>query len=299
MGRPRIDCGAAWRSTLAAGIVVLAVGACAGGADEEDYVERPVGELYNEALDLMDEGNYQQAARSFEEVERQHPYSEWATRAQLMSAYAFYEGNQYDEAVAAAQRFIDLHPGHKDVAYAYYLIGVSHYEQMSDVGRDQKMTEEALQTFDELIRRFPDSTYARDATLKVDLARDHLAGKEMEIGRYYLRQGKYVAAINRFQNVIERYQTTTHVPEALHRLTEAYLALGVQQEARKTAAVLGYNFPGSRWYQDSYALLVDGAPPSDEMDFWVNDGIPEAVEDADGAPPERRQRSLFDWGDIF
>jgi outer membrane protein assembly factor BamD len=299
MGRPRIDCGAVWRPTLAAGIVVLAVGACASGADEEDYVERPVGELYNEAFDLMDEGNYQQAARSFEEVERQHPYSEWATRAQLMSAYAFYEGNQYDEAVAAAQRFIDLHPGHKDVAYAFYLIGVSHYEQMSDVGRDQKMTEEALQTFDELIRRFPDSTYARDATLKVDLARDHLAGKEMEIGRYYLRQGKYVAAINRFQNVIERYQTTTHVPEALHRLTEAYLALGVQQEARKTAAVLGYNFPGSRWYQDSYALLVDGAPPSDEMDFWVNDGIPEAVEDADGAPPERRQRSLFDWGDIF
>jgi outer membrane protein assembly factor BamD len=284
---------------LAAGIVVLAVGGCAGGADEEDYVERPVGELYNEALDFMDEGNYQQAARSFEEVERQHPYSEWATRAQLMSAYAFYEGNQYDEAVAAAQRFIDLHPGHKAVAYAFYLIGVSHYEQMSDVGRDQKMTEEALQTFDELIRRFPDSTYARDATLKVDLARDHLAGKEMEIGRYYLRQGKYVAAINRFQNVIERYQTTTHVPEALHRLTEAYLALGVQQEARKTAAVLGYNFPGSRWYQDSYALLVDGAPPSDEMDFWVNGGIPEAAEDADGAPPERRQRSLFDWGDIF
>jgi outer membrane protein assembly factor BamD len=292
-----IDRGAVWRSALA-GIVVLSLAGCAGGADDEDYVERPVGELYNEALDLMGEGDYQQAARSFEEVERQHPYSEWATRAQLMSAYAFYEANQYDEAVAAAQRFIDLHPGHKDVPYAFYLIGISHYEQISDVGRDQKMTEEALQAFDELIRRFPDSTYARDASLKVDLARDHLAGKEMEIGRYYLRQGKYVAAINRFQSVIDRYQTTTHVPEALHRLTEAYLALGVQQEARKTAAVLGYNFPGSRWYQDSYALLVDGAPQSDQMDYWINGGPPEP-EIVDGAPPPPRQRSLFDWGDIF
>jgi outer membrane protein assembly factor BamD len=279
-----VDRGAVWRSALTAGIVALGLAGCAGGADDEDYVERPVGELYNEALDLMGEGDYQQAARGFEEVERQHPYSEWATRAQLMSAYAFYEANQYDEAVAAAQRFIDLHPGHKDVPYAFYLIGISHYEQISDVGRDQKMTEEALQAFDELIRRFPDSTYARDASLKVDLARDHLAGKEMEIGRYYLRQGKYVAAINRFQSVIDRYQTTTHVPEALHRLTEAYLALGVQQEARKTAAVLGYNFPGSRWYQDSYALLVDGAPQSDQMDYWINGGPPEP-EIVDGAPP--------------
>jgi outer membrane protein assembly factor BamD len=293
-----VDRGAVWRSALTAGIVALGLAGCAGGADDEDYVERPVGELYNEALDLMGEGDYQQAARGFEEVERQHPYSEWATRAQLMSAYAFYEANQYDEAVAAAQRFIDLHPGHKDVPYAFYLIGISHYEQISDVGRDQKMTEEALQAFDELIRRFPDSTYARDASLKVDLARDHLAGKEMEIGRYYLRQGKYVAAINRFQSVIDRYQTTTHVPEALHRLTEAYLALGVQQEARKTAAVLGYNFPGSRWYQDSYALLVDGAPQSDQMDYWINGGPPEP-EIVDGAPPPPRQRSLFDWGDIF
>jgi outer membrane protein assembly factor BamD len=174
----------------------------------------------------------------------------------LMSAYAFYEANDYDEAVAAAQRFIDLHPGNQDVAYAYYLIGVAHYEQISDVGRDQKMTELALDAFDELIRRFPDSRYARDAEIKADLARDHLAGKEMEIGRYYLRRGEYVAAINRFNNVIDRYQTTTHVAEALHRLTEAYLALGVQQEARRTASVLGYNFPGSQWYQDSFDLFA-------------------------------------------
>jgi outer membrane protein assembly factor BamD len=237
--------------------VMLSLGACASGSDQEDYVEEPVDDLYNRAMDFLQQGNDRDAARAFEEVERQHPYSEWATRAQLMSAYAFYEANDYDEAVAAAQRFIDLHPGNQDVAYAYYLIGVSHYEQISDVGRDQKMTEQALDAFDELIRRFPNSRYARDAEVKADLARDHLAGKEMEIGRYYLRRGEYVAAINRFNNVIDRYQTTTHVAEALHRLTESYLALGVQQEARRTASVLGYNFPGSDWYRDSYDLFAE------------------------------------------
>jgi outer membrane protein assembly factor BamD len=239
---------------LALGLIALAVAGCAG-AEEEDYVERPVEELYNQALDLLQDGNARQAGQAFEEVERQHPYSQWATRAQLMSAYAYYEANSYDEAVAAAERFIELHPGHQDVPYAYYLIGISYYEQISDVGRDQKMTEQALAAFDELRRRFPDSEYGRDAELKADLARDHLAGKEMSIGRYYLRRGQYVAAINRFHSVVERYQTTTHVPEALHRLTEAYLALGLDQEAQKNAAVLGYNFPSSQWYLDSYALL--------------------------------------------
>jgi outer membrane protein assembly factor BamD len=231
---------------------------CSGNGDEEEYVERPVEELYNEAQDLLQDGSPQQAGQAFEEVERQHPYSLWATRAQLMSAYAFYEANSYDEAIAAAERFIELHPGHQDVAYAYYLIGISYYEQISDVGRDQKMTEQALQAFDELVRRFPDSRYARDGQLKADLARDHLAGKEMAIGRYYLRRGQYVAAINRFRSVVDGYQTTTHVPEALHRLTEAYLSLGLEQEAQKNAAVLGYNFPSSEWYQDSYALLNGG-----------------------------------------
>lgn len=245
---------------VAAGILLslcLALGACAGDGDEEEYVEQPVNDLYNQAMDLLQSGANRPAARAFEEVERQHPYSEWATRAQLMAAYAFYEASAYDEAVSAARRFIDLHPGNKDVAYAYYLIGVSHYEQISDVGRDQKMTELSLEAFDELIRRFPQSRYARDAEIKADLARDHLAGKEMEIGRYYLRRGQYVAAVNRFDNVVKRFDTTTHVAEALHRLTEAYLALGVQQEARRTASVLGYNFPGSPWYQDSYALFAE------------------------------------------
>jgi outer membrane protein assembly factor BamD len=246
---------------LALAAIALAVAGCAGNDDEEEYVERPVDELYNEALDQLQDGDPRQAAQAFEEVERQHPYSQWATRAQLMSAYAFYQADAYDDAVAAARRFIDLHPGHQDVAYAYYLIGVSYYEQISDVGRDQKNTELALQAFEELMRRFPQSNYARDAGLKADLARDHLAGKEMTIGRYYLRRAKYVAAINRFSSVIERYQSTTHVPEALHRLTEAYMALGVAEEARRTAAVLGYNFPSSSWYLDSYALVNGGAEP--------------------------------------
>jgi outer membrane protein assembly factor BamD len=252
--------GRLWCVVVALALSALAVAGCAG-SNEEEYVERPVEELYNQALDQLEDGDPRQAGQAFEEVERQHPYSQWAIRAQLMSAYAFYQANEYDEAIAAARRFIDLHPGHKDVAYAYYLIGVCHYEQISDVGRDQKMTEQALEAFDELIRRFPNSRYARDAQLKADLARDHLAGKEMEIGRYYLRRGKYVAAINRFRNVIERYQSTTHVPEALHRLTEAYLSLGVADEARRTAAVLGYNFPSSRWYEDSYRL-INGEPSS-------------------------------------
>jgi len=248
------------RALLALALLALALAGCAGNKEEE-YVERPVGELYNEALDQLNAGDPRKAAQAFEEVDRQHPYSEWATRGQLMSAFAYYQANDYDAAIDAARRFIDLHPGHQDVAYAYYLIGISDYEQISDVGRDQKMTEDALNAFEELIRRFPDSKYARDAELKVQLARDHLAGKEMAIGRYYLVRGKYVAAINRFRNVVDNYQTTTHVPEALHRLTEAYLALGVTDEARRNAAVLGYNFPGSRWYEDSYALINGGPEP--------------------------------------
>jgi outer membrane protein assembly factor BamD len=253
------DRGRLRRVLLALAATLLALTACAGKDDEEEYVERPVEELYNQALDQLQDGNPRQAAQDFEEVERQHPYSQWATRAQLMAAYAFYQADAYDDAVDAARRFIDLHPGHPDVAYAYYLIGVSYYEQISDVGRDQRNTELALEAFEELIRRFPESGYARDAGLKADLARDHLAGKEMNIGRYYLRRAKYVAAINRFRSVIERYQSTTHVPEALHRLTEAYMSLGVAEEARRTAAVLGYNFPSSVWYQDSYAL-INGEP---------------------------------------
>lgn len=243
----------------------LLLAAC-GGSDVEEYVERPPEELYNQAYAAMQDREYERAADLFDEVERQHPYSHWATKAQLMAAYAYYEENKYDDAVIALDRFIELHPGHDDVAYAYYLKGLCYYERITDVGRDQKMTEQALQALSEVVRRFPGTDYARDAALKVDLARDHLAGKEMEIGRYYEKRGYYLAAINRFRRVIELYQTTTHVPEALLRLTECYLALGVTDEAQTAAAVLGYNFPGSEWYQDSYALLTgkDLRPEKDE-----------------------------------
>ncbi len=226
-------------------------------SDEEiAYVERPVEQIYNQAMDELLAGNEEDAAKQFDEVERQHPYSVWATKAQLMAAYAYYSDNEYDDAINTLDRFIQLHPGNRDIAYAYYLRAISYYEQISDVGRDQGMTEQAHDALQELIRRFPDSTYARDAKLKADLAFDHLAGKHMDVGRYYQSQGHYLAAINRFQAVVDEFETTTHTPEALHRLVECYYALGVTDEAEKTAAVLGHNFPGSNWYRDSYALLT-------------------------------------------
>lgn len=230
--------------------------------DEPDYVERPVEELYNEAVDAVESEDYNQAADLFLEVERQHPYSIWATKAQLMSAFSYYSNGQYDDAILSVDRFIQLHPGNRDVGYAYYLKALSYYEQITDVGRDQRNTEQALVSLEEVIRRFPNSVYARDAGLKLDLTRDHLAGKEMEVGRYYHERFNYLAAINRYRNVIENYQTTTHVPEALHRLSEAYVAMGIEPEARANAAVLGYNFPGSEWYLDSYEL-VEGETPVD------------------------------------
>jgi outer membrane protein assembly factor BamD len=236
-------------------LLLLLLAGCGGGQVAEQVPDQPPEELYRQAQALLDDADYQAAGKAFEEVERQHPYSQWATRGQLMAAYAYYEANRYDDAVAAAERYIDLHPGSRDVPYAYYMVGQSYYEQISDVGRDQEMTRKALDSFNELIRRFPQSSYAADAKLKVDLVQDHLAGKEMEVGRYYQRRQLWLAGINRFQKVVEDYQTTTHVPEALHRLTECYLALGMTQQAQEAAAVLGYNFPGSAWYDRSYALL--------------------------------------------
>lgn len=264
-----------WRSVWPLGrsrwnvFAVLALIAAACSAEDAPYVERPVEQLYNEAMDSLLDGNYGTAALSFDEVERQHPYSIWATRAQLMTAFAYYQANRYDDAILAAERFIQLHPGFDTVDYAYYLIAISYYEQIVDVGRDQQVTELALKSLEDIVLRFPESEYARDARLKIDLALDHLAGKEMNIGRYYLRQRQYLAAINRFRAVIENYQTTTHVPEALHRLAESYLALGVASEAQTAAAVLGYNFPGSEWYIDSYELLegVNLRPEVDKGSF--------------------------------
>jgi len=234
-------------------IICLIFVGCA--ADEEVYKEEPVESIYNKALTELEDGEYEAAAKAFAEVDRQHPYSIWATKAQLMSGYSFYQNNNYDEAIIALDRFISIHPSNKDAPYAYYLKALCYYEQISDVGRDQQMTQLALKTLRQIIARFPDSKYSRDAAIKVDLTRDHLAGKEMEIGRYYENQGLYLGAINRYKKVIDKFQTTTHVPEALHRLTESYLSLGLVEQAKKTASVLGHNFPGSDWYIDSYEMV--------------------------------------------
>lgn len=237
-------------------LALAALLAACASSDQPKYVEKPVAELYNNGLDALQKGNYKEATDQFDEVERQHPYSIWATKAQLMAAYAYYQNNRYDDAVAGLDRFIELHPSNPDVAYAYYLKGLCYYEQISDVTRDQKMTALALKTLQEVVTRFPHSKYARDAKLKIDLTYDHLAGKEMSIGRYYEDKGDYLAAINRFKNVVDGFQRTTHVPEALHRLVECYTALGLTKEARRTAAVLGHNFPGSEWYVDSYDMVA-------------------------------------------
>jgi len=243
------------RHVLATLALLASLSGC-GGKPQEKYVERPVHEIYNSAVNALEAGDLGEAAKQFDEVERQHPYSVWATKAQLMAAFCYYQASKYDEAVIALGRFIQLHPGNRDVPYAYYLRALSYYEQISDVARDQLATEQALEALREVVRRFPNSKYARDARLKIDLTRDHLAGKEMAVGRYYLRRGEMIAAINRFRRVVDDYQTTSHVPEALHRLAEAYASLGMTEEAKKAAAVLGHNYPGSDWYVDSYALLT-------------------------------------------
>ena len=242
---------------LAAGLM----SGCAVGVEKKVYVEEPVEDLYNSAIDLMLEGKFRTSTTKFDEVERQHPYSVWSTKAQLMAAYAYYQANRYDEGIVALDRFIQLHPANKDISYAYYLKALSYYEQISDVSRDQKMTQLALTSLRELTRRYPNSKYSRDAKLKLDLTYDHLAGKEMQVGRYYHTQRQYLAAINRFKVVVEKYQTTTHIPEALHRMTEGYYALGLLGEARKTAAVLGHNYPGSKWYINSYEMIENNKVP--------------------------------------
>ncbi len=252
------------RTCLFVVALVTLLSACSGDTSPE-YVERQVDEIYNKAVDQLEQREYVIAAGLFDEVERQHPYSVWATKAQLMAGFAHYQANAYAEAIIALDRFIQLHPGNRDIAYAYYLKALCYYEQISDVARDQKATENALGMLQEVLRRFPKSNYARDARLKIDLTRDHLAGKEMAVGRYYLEREHYLAAINRFRRVVVQYETTTHVPEALHRLVEAYTALGIVEEARKSAAVLGHNYPGSEWYSDSYSL-AEGIKRPDKED---------------------------------
>jgi outer membrane protein assembly factor BamD len=224
--------------------------------------------LYAAGMEALERTQYARAGELFDLVEREHPYSAFATNAKLMSAYSEYMRNRYTEALGALDRFIQLHPAHRDIAYAYYLRALSLYEQINDTQRDQRTTELALAALQDVANRFPNTPYARDARLKMDLARDHLAGKEMVIGRFYQNRRLYAAAIGRYRRVVEEYQTTNHVPEALHRLTETYLALGLENEARRTASVLGYNYPGSPWYEDSYAMLGDGGAPRERPGFW-------------------------------
>ncbi|WP_156842090.1 outer membrane protein assembly factor BamD [Novosphingobium aquimarinum] len=247
-------------ATAAAALALLS--ACAGGGKVKDtaYVARDVDTLYAAAQAKLDRGQSKQAAALFDEVERQHPYSPWARRAQLMSAFSYYAAADYNKATQAAERFLSIHPGNKDAPYAYYLIAMCYYEQISDVSRDQKITLQAKQSLTDVIRRYPATPYASDAKLKLDLVNDHLAGKEMTIGRYYERSGKWLAASLRFRNVVDNYQTTSHAPEALFRLVETYLSLGVPEEAQKSAAVLEANYPDSKWYDMAYDLMRKHAP---------------------------------------
>ncbi len=247
----------ALKAGLAAGVALLAVSGCAGNSRQQElaYIERPVETIYNDAVRSLNRSMWPLAAAQFDEVQRQHPYSPWAQRGMLMAAYARYRARNYEAAISSANDYISLHPGGDGAPYAYYLIAVSHFDQIIDVGRDQGRSYNALRSLNEVVARYPNSDYARDAVLKLDMVRDQLAGKEMEIGRYYLNRSEHLAAINRFKRVITDYQTTSHVPEALHRLVEAYLSIGLTGQAQQAAAVLGHNYPGSDWYSDSYALM--------------------------------------------
>lgn len=232
-----------------------------GCSDKDDvFVDKPVEELYTMALDHLKGKSYTKAAKAFAEVERQHPYSNLALKAQIMSAYCYYEAKKYDEAIDAFQIFIQLHPGHDDVAYAYYMVGLCFYEQIPILERDQQPAEKSMAAFNEVLNRFPTSNYSKDARFKLDLIKDHIAAKEMDVGRFYLSKGSYVAAMNRFKAVIQNYQTTGQAEEAMYRLVECYIAVGVNEQAIATTAVLGHNYPNSQWYSYAYSLLNKEAP---------------------------------------
>jgi len=266
---------------LAAGLIALAIPLSGCGsaslwdkftAKDDTFNEEPADKLYNEGLYLMNQRKDPKAAsKKFEEVDRQHPYSDWARKSLLMSAYSFYNAGDYDSCIGAATRYVTLHPGSPDAAYAQYLIAASHYDQIPDVSRDQGRTEKAIAALEEVIRKYPTSEYANSAKAKLEGARDQLAGKEMDVGRYYMEKRDYTAAINRFKTVVTRYQTTRHVEEALARLTEAYMAIGIVGEAQTAAAVLGHNFPDSRWYKDAYNLVKSGGlEPSENKGSYIS-----------------------------
>jgi outer membrane protein assembly factor BamD len=266
---------------LAAGLLALAIplSGCGGGslwdkftAKDDTFNEEPADKLYNEGLYLMNQRKDNKAAsKKFEEVDRQHPYSDWARKSLLMSAYSFYNAGDYDSCIGAATRYVTLHPGSSDAAYAQYLIAASHYDQIPDVSRDQGRTEKAIAALEEVIRKYPTSEYANSAKAKLEGARDQLAGKEMEVGRYNLSKRNFTGAINRFKTVVTQYQTTRHVEEALARLAEAYMAIGIVGEAQTAAAVLGHNFPDSKWYKDAYNLVKSGGvEPSENKGSYIS-----------------------------
>jgi outer membrane protein assembly factor BamD len=238
--------------------IAAALAGCSmfGGKDEVALDDTPPGEIFQLGEAQLADGRAVEAAKTFNEIERLYPFSQLAKRAIIMSAFASYTAGDVSNARASARRYLDLYPSDKDAPYAQHLIALTYYDNMVDVGRDQATTERALTALREVVSRYPDSDFARDAQFKIDLTLDHLAGKEMEIGRYYLKLGHYTAAINRFQVVADKYQTTSQTPEALHRLVEANLALGLENEALASAAVLGHNYPGSDWYANSYELLT-------------------------------------------
>ena len=264
--------GAGFGVYVAVAALAVSLGGCASLFEEKQVVlpDEPADKLYNEGLTLLNKREYVDAAKKFEEVDRQHPYSEWARKSLLMSAFAYYEVGEHEETIQAARRYVALHPGSPDAAYAQYLMASSYYDQIPDITRDQARTERAMQALEEVVRKYPDTEYAESSRRKLEVARDQLAGKEMLVGRYYLEKRNYTGAINRFKSVVTQYQTTRHVEEALMRLAEAYMALGIVNEAQTAAAVLGHNFPDSSWYKDAYKLVQSGGHPQENKQSWIS-----------------------------
>ncbi len=259
------------RVVVATTLAAIVLAGCSRQKIADEYVEIPADTLYSEAVALLNDGSYKKAAEKFEEVDRQHPYSSWAKRALLMSSFAYFRSGNYPETEAAAERYLALHPGSTDAPYAQYLIAQSHYLQISDIGRDQTEAQNALRAYTEITRLYPESEYAREARTRQDELLNHLAGKEMEVGRYYMGRQNYLAAVSRFRVIISEFQTTNHVEEALLRLTECYMALGVVSEAQTAAAILGHNYPDSEWYNDAYKLLqTGGVAPSEDRGSWLS-----------------------------
>jgi outer membrane protein assembly factor BamD len=266
-------CRAGPRSFPGLAVCALFAALLAGCADDKNAIapDEPADKLYNEGLTLLNKKEFVDSAKKFEEVDRQHPYSDWGRKSLLMAAFAYYEGGKYDDTISAAKRYVTLHPGSSDAAYAQYLMASAYFDQIPDVTRDQARTERAMQVLAEVARKYPDTEYAESAKKKIEVARDQLAGKEMMIGRFYLEKRNFIGAINRFKAVVTQYQTTRHVEEALMRLTECYMALGIVNEAQTAAAVLGHNFPSSPWYQDAYKLVqTGGAEPRENKDSWIS-----------------------------